>query len=125
MSLLLVLGACLLSAAYIRWPWKRHQTGLILIHTGLLLILAGSCFNYWSGIEGTIELSEGESTDQLALDGRCQITASWANRPQEPPYVFTFESGPVDWNGSTAIGYRQYRRNERSRAELLSARAGR
>jgi hypothetical protein len=68
-----------------------------------LIVLAGAIVNYWGGVEGTILLREGESTDQLALSGQFQITASWADRPQEPPYVFMFESGPVDWNGDTEL----------------------
>lgn len=102
-SLLALLGASVLCSVYIRWPWKRHQSGSILVRVGLLTALAGSFFNSWRGVDGTIVLSEGESTNQLLLDGRCQITASWKERPQERPYVFTFESGPVDWNGSTQL----------------------
>jgi hypothetical protein len=69
----------------------------------LLIVLAGALVNSWSGVEGTILLREGESTDQLAVSGQFQITASWADRPKEPPYVFMFESGPIDWNDSTEL----------------------
>ena len=103
MILLALLGASLLCAMYVRWPWKRHQSGSILVRVGLLITLLGVLFNSWRGVEGTIALREGESTDQLSLGGRCQIMASWKDRPQEWPYVFTFESGPVDWNGRTQL----------------------
>jgi hypothetical protein len=98
-----LLAASLVCALYVRWPWKRHQAGSNIVRGGLLIALAGSFVNSWSGIEGPIFLREGESTDHFAAVGQFQITASWADRPQEPPYVFMFESGPADWNGSTAL----------------------
>jgi hypothetical protein len=103
LTLQILLAGSLVCALWVRWPWKWHQAGSTLVRGGLLIVLAGAIVNYWGGVEGTILLREGESTDQLALSGQFQITASWADRPQEPPYVFMFESGPVDWYGKTEL----------------------
>jgi len=60
-------------------------------------LLTGSMLTLWRGIEGQITLFEGASTDQLTLSQHSQITADWVDRPHDRPYVFTFDSGPVDW----------------------------
>src|SRR4051812_49882552 len=40
--LLAFLGANILCAALIRFPWKKRQTGVVITHAGLLILLAGS-----------------------------------------------------------------------------------
>ncbi len=103
LGLLGLLAASVFCAAYVRFPWKRHQTGFVITHAGLLVLLGGSILSYWRGIEGQIVLVEGRPTDQLTLNDRSQITAYWANRPKDRPYVFTFESGPVDWKAGKTV----------------------
>lgn len=102
-SLLILLCASLIAAMYVRWPWHRHLAGFILIHSGLLIASAGSALNCWCGTEGSVVLNEGDSTAQFSVGGQFQIAASWGDRPQEPPYLFMFESGPVDWSESTEL----------------------
>ena len=46
---------------------------------------------------------EGATTDQLTLNERSQIATYWADRPHDRPYVFTFDSGPVDWKPGTSL----------------------
>src|SRR3954468_18134114 len=40
--LLAFLGMNILCAALIRIPWKKRQTGFVITHAGLLILLAGS-----------------------------------------------------------------------------------
>jgi cytochrome c biogenesis protein ResB len=49
----------------LRFPWKRHQTGFVLAHVGVLLILAGSLVSLQFGLDATLALYEGESSRQL------------------------------------------------------------
>ena len=102
-GLLGCLGVSVFCAAYVRWPWKRHQTGFVITHAGLLVLLCGSILTLRGGIEGQVVLVEGASTDQLTLSERSQVTAYWADRPHDPPYVFTFEGGPIDWAPGTRL----------------------
>ena len=103
LGLLGLLAASVFSAAYVRFPWKRHQTGFVITHAGLLVLLGGSIVSYWGGIEGQVVLVEGRATDQLTLNDRSQITAYWAERPRDRPYVFTFQSGPVNWKSGKSL----------------------
>ncbi len=102
-GLLGLLGANAFCAAYVRFPWKRHHTGLVLTHIGLLVMLAGAALTLYSGVEGQVQLLQGASTDQLTVSHQSQITASWVDRPHARPYVFIFDSGPVDWRRGTEL----------------------
>lgn len=102
-ALLILLSMSVFSAAYVRFPWKRHQIGFVITHAGLLMLLVGSLLTIWLGLQGQVVLCEGASTDQFLLNQRSQVTASWIERPHEPAYVFTFESGPADWKSGTKL----------------------
>ena len=109
-GLLGLLGASVFCAAYVRFPWKRHQAGFVITHAGLTGVakwFAAHALAWNRGPDRTIR--RAQSTDQLTLSQRSQITAYWADRPHDRPYVFTFDSGPVDWSPGTEPGHRQRR----------------
>lgn len=61
--LLLVLGAVnLLSALILRYPFKWRQSGFVMTHGGLLLLLGGALVSALFGVEGSLGLAEGESS---------------------------------------------------------------
>ncbi|MBI3468440.1 MAG: cytochrome c biogenesis protein ResB [Planctomycetes bacterium] len=102
-ALLGLLGVNIFCAAAVRFPWKRHQTGFVITHAGLLVLLAGSIQSFLGGIEGQLSFVEGEVSDKLTLPERSQITAVWEGRNDEPPYLFGFDGGPVDWQAGRAL----------------------
>jgi len=63
--LLTFLGANILCAALIRYPWKKRQTGFVITHAGLLIILAGSWLSLKSADEGQVGMLEGQTMSQL------------------------------------------------------------
>jgi hypothetical protein len=102
-GLLGALGVNIFAAAAARYPWKRHQTGFVVTHAGLLVLLAGAILSFLGGVEGQISLVEGETVKRLTLPERSQITAVWDGRPGEAPYEFAFDGGPVDWNSDRTL----------------------
>ena len=96
-GLLALLGVNIFCAAAIRFPWKRHQLGFVVTHCGLLVLLAGAVLSFQGSVEGRVSLAEGASAHDVTLDRRSQITTFWVGRPQEPPYEFMFDGGPVNW----------------------------
>lgn len=58
------LTACTLN----RYPYRAHQTGWILTHVGILIILAGAVIGRNWGMEGQVMLAEGQSTNKLSLN---------------------------------------------------------
>jgi hypothetical protein len=65
-NLLLFLN--ILCAATIRYPWKRHQTGFVVTHVGLLTLIVGSLISQKFTDDGQVGLAEGQSTKQLIRD---------------------------------------------------------
>ena len=55
-----LLAVSIFSAAAIRYPWKRHQTGFVITHIGLLVLLAGCLMSQRGGIDAQIPLIEGD-----------------------------------------------------------------
>jgi hypothetical protein len=58
----------ILCAATIRYPWKRHQTGFVVTHIGLLTLIVGSFISQKMTDDGQVGLAEGQSTKQLIRD---------------------------------------------------------
>jgi hypothetical protein len=75
----------------------------VITHAGLFMLLFGSLLTIWRGMQGQLVIAEGASSASFMLDGRSQVTAHWVDRPQNSAYVFTFESGPVDWKPGTTL----------------------
>lgn len=65
---LTMLGVNVFCSAAIRYPWKPHQTGFVVTHLGIIIILAGSLVTMMSGVDGTLALREGESGKRVTLD---------------------------------------------------------
>ncbi len=66
--LLLLLGINVFCAALSRFPWKKHHIGFVVTHAGIITILIGSFITQKYGIDGSMALSEGESSDRVVLD---------------------------------------------------------
>src|SRR5262245_29954751 len=63
--LLAFLGMNILCAALIRYPWKKRQTGFVITHAGLLIILAGSYYSVQTADEGQVGMLEGDVKGEL------------------------------------------------------------
>lgn len=57
---LVLLAVNLMCSAFSRFPWKKHQTGFVITHLGIIMILAGSLVTQKWGLDGQIPLNEGE-----------------------------------------------------------------
>ncbi|MCX7825401.1 MAG: cytochrome c biogenesis protein ResB [Verrucomicrobiae bacterium] len=66
--LLGVLGLNLAIAALLRWPWKRSQTGFVVTHAGIIILLLGAMLGFQFGVDGHITLREGESADHVVFE---------------------------------------------------------
>ncbi|MGH7739722.1 MAG: hypothetical protein ACREL1_06210, partial [bacterium] len=76
---LLLLGVNVLGSALSRWPWKKHQTGFVITHLGILCVLAGSWVTQRWAVDGQIALVEGARGSQYQEDKpilSCQIDSA-------------------------------------------------
>ena len=66
---LILLGVNLACAAFSRYPWKRHHTGFVITHAGIITLLIGAVVGRVWGIEGTMTLFEGQPpSNRLVID---------------------------------------------------------
>lgn len=99
-ALLGLLGVNILSAALVRFPWKRRHFAFLVAHAGLLVLLVGAIQTFLSGIDGSLSLEEGQVGDSIELHETSRIRVEWLNsqpRSDRLPAVFTFRPGPVNW----------------------------
>src|SRR6185437_4961719 len=63
--ILAFLGTNILCAALIRFPWKRRQTGFVITHAGLIIVLIGSYYSVRTSDEGQVGMLEGDVRSEL------------------------------------------------------------
>jgi hypothetical protein len=96
-TLLSLLALNIFCAASIRFPWKRHQTGFVVTHIGLLTLLAGSAISDRGSVNSQMLVYLGAS-NQVAID-MDQSILSVSNIPGRPEQVdIKFQPGPFNWS---------------------------
>jgi len=66
---MLLLGVNLAFAAFSRYPWKKHHTGFVITHAGIITLLVGAVVGRIWGIEGTMTLFTGnDPSNRLVID---------------------------------------------------------
>ncbi|MFZ9932187.1 MAG: hypothetical protein ACO3J2_06710 [Chthoniobacterales bacterium] len=71
---LLFLGANLTCSAFMRWPWRKHHTGFLLTHLGIIVVMIGAVVGWVWGIEGTMTLFKGSPPDHSLVLQKRQLT---------------------------------------------------
>ncbi len=105
---LLILGVNVLCSALSRYPWKKYQTGFVITHLGILIVLAGALVTQQLGTDGQIALGEGEQGNtyqedkptlyyQIADGPVGQAPAAFTFRPPNPdrPLMINLSDGGV------------------------------
>ena len=105
-----ILGLNSAAALVLRWPWKLQQLGFIIPHIGLIVLLVGCFLSRRYGVEATLMVSEGESSDlayksssqHVELDGQqhfnLKVISADGRRTAGEPIVVPFTSGPFNWD---------------------------
>src|SRR6266542_4458237 len=66
--LLVFLAVNILCAALKKFPWKRHQIGFLITHTGLLVLVFGGLMTNLGGVEGKLLMIDSDNSQiQQAL----------------------------------------------------------
>jgi hypothetical protein len=96
-ALLALLATNIFCAASIRFPWKRHQTGFVITHVGLLTLLTGSAISDRGSINSQMLVFLGES-NRVAIDME-QSNINISDIPGRPePLQVRFQPGPFNWS---------------------------
>ncbi len=65
--LLVLLGVSVTGVLLLRFPFTKRQTGFVIVHLSILLILAGSLMTRIIGQDGQVGLAEGQSVDSFTV----------------------------------------------------------
>src|SRR5262249_6722809 len=110
--LLFLLGVNIFFAAAKKWPWKKHQTGFLITHIGLLTLVTGGMVTSFSNTDGQMNLID-TSDENIQVDNSLLQSGSEAVLADEAAIrvrnltpgkdhaqsrSFRFESGPVAWH---------------------------
>jgi len=63
-----LLAINVLCAVLVRFPWKRRQTGFLVTHSGILVLLAGCLTSRLGGIEAQLPIFEGQAAHRANTD---------------------------------------------------------
>ncbi|RJP33196.1 MAG: hypothetical protein C4547_12815 [Phycisphaerales bacterium] len=64
-TLLALVAVSVIAVLVLRFPFRKRQIGFVLTHASVLLILAGALVTEKWGIDGTLELAEGETRQEF------------------------------------------------------------
>ena len=99
--LLAFLAANILCAALIRYPWKKRQTGFVVTHAGLLVLLAGSFWSVRTSEEGQVAALEGEVKEELVRNDYPVVRVRQVDpgKPEEAvrEWELPFRPGAFGW----------------------------
>ncbi len=102
--LLAFLGMNILCAALIRYPWKKRQTGFVVTHAGLLILLAGSFYSVRTADEGQVGMVEGDVKGELVRSDH-PVIRIWEvdphTRERTRELDLPFRSGRFEWGPRT------------------------
>lgn len=72
----------------IRYPWKRKQIGFVITHVGILVLLLASALTMVAGIEGSMMVQEGQSSNRVLLNDPVFFVGDAGEPMREVPAEF-------------------------------------
>ncbi len=106
---LTILCVNLACAAFSRMPWKRHHTGFLVTHLGIIILLIGAMIGRGWGIEGTMTIFKNQPpNNQLIVDQRVlRVEEPGSETRQYPVEIIGRHPTPArPWSlGQTAGGW--------------------
>jgi hypothetical protein len=103
--LLAFLAINILCAALIRFPWKKRQTGFVITHAGLLILIFGAYLSYRTSDEGIVAMLTGESRSQVQRRQDSVIRVREVDPHTRKPNSYFdahFSPGPFSWGDGEA-----------------------
>jgi hypothetical protein len=95
-ALLMLLGVNVLCAALIRLPWKQYQTGFVITHLGILVLLAGCFLTRLGHIDAQMHIFEGDRGHR-AYEGSHRFDLTVIEPSGKTFYSIPVATGPFNW----------------------------
>ncbi|MER3415560.1 MAG: hypothetical protein C4297_05020 [Gemmataceae bacterium] len=110
-GLLTLLAVNILCAALKKYPWKKHQTGFLITHAGLITMLAGGVLTSLFGVDARIDLMDSDDPQMLAYARR--VLGGSVPRESHMAYEHDTQTLVVEWQPADAKTERQTGRSLR------------
>jgi hypothetical protein len=91
----------ILGATLIRFPWKRRQAGFVVVHAGVLVLLAGCLLTRLGGIEAELPVYEGATAQTAYLPARHFELVVYRDPEAPQTIAVPFDPGPFNWSDCT------------------------
>ncbi len=107
--LLGILGINIFFAAVKKWPWKKHQTGFLITHLGLITMVIGGILNSLGGVDAFIMLIDSDQSNVQRIIGLPQesshcddkdeatIRVNRSRDSKDSSLVYSFRPGSLAW----------------------------
>jgi hypothetical protein len=128
-GLLGLLAINVASALLVRYPFSRRQTGFVLTHGSILLVLGGALVTQHWGIDGKLAIAEGDSAGQFSIPQDMLILTSASGhgrsavefRPPAPQGArsVSFSKPPVVTVGELRAEVERYASDSAVKTEVL------
>ena len=99
-ALLFLLTLNLLASALDRIPWKKKHIGFLTTHLGIILMLSGALVTQAFGIEGQVQIQEGETESRMTTQEPL-IHVMDANSGTK--WVFQMKPHVFPWSGKERL----------------------
>jgi hypothetical protein len=107
------LGVNIFCAAAKKWPWKKYQTGFIITHVGLLMLVAGGILNALGGTDALMpvidtddaqiqhEAGDASRVSKVMLDkDQSDFVVELPGRDKDKPATIVYDPGAMPWGSS-------------------------
>lgn len=92
----------ILISALRRYPFKRQHLPFLITHFGMLMVLAGVLVKSYFGVQGSMTLLEGSSSDELLLSGSYALSIE--SKPDKETKFFIFDKNLLRYSQLKPIG---------------------
>ncbi len=125
LALGVLLAVNIFCAAAIRFPWKKYQTGFVITHLGLLVLLFGCLLKNRWGIDAQMPVFEG-ATNRYALEDQSVLELTIVPHQADASghgglrvLQIPLRTGPFNWQDyGTKLGWFPWRLARRDRGLL-------
>jgi hypothetical protein len=104
-GLICLLAINVIAASIVKWPWRRHQAGFLVVHAGIIVLILGCWFSRHDGIDANVSVFEGQTT-YCATENRQQLSLTINEKGSEVETVdFPIAPGPLNWADYNRLGW--------------------
>jgi hypothetical protein len=127
LALNILLAVNVFFAALIRFPWRQRQTGFVITHLGILILMAGCLLSWSYGIEAHLPVIEGQSSGRAYQDSQHIVLEIATQNSSAPSKIenfvkniyIPFVSGPFNWDDyQNKLSWLPWRLSHRSQGVL-------